>query len=124
LRHGRLRAGGADEEDVAGEWELLLPALNRSEGSSACAEGDGGEVAMDELGGRRRDGGEDGACAIVLGSSCAGQQKEQRREIKGVSSTRHWSKRGGITHWLAAATGEQVRHAAIGWRSRWPVIGC
>jgi hypothetical protein len=51
---------------------------------------------MDELGGRRRDGGEDGAYASVLGSPCVGQQKEQRREIKGVSSTRHWSKRGGL----------------------------
>jgi hypothetical protein len=70
---------------------------------------------MDELGGRRRDGGEDEACASVLGSPCAGQQKEQRREIKGVSSTRHWP---------AVATGEQVRHAAIGWRSWWPGIGC
>jgi hypothetical protein len=79
---------------------------------------------MDEFGGRRRDGGEDGAYTSVLGSPCAGQQKEQRREIKWVSSTRHWSKRGGITLWPAAATSEQVWHAAICWRSRWPGIGC
>jgi hypothetical protein len=64
---------------VAGEWELLLPALNRSEGSSACAEGDGGDVAMDELGGRRRDGGEERAYASVLGSQCVGQQKGDKR---------------------------------------------